>query len=101
MSCHCPVCVFVTLDKRLLTYLLILQALRYDEGSVRHSRESSQYINCELTISEFADALGLQPDSMFVTSMFKMVDKSDNGYISFREFLDFFIIFHKGLHHFS
>ena len=33
---------------------------------------------------------------MFVTNMFKMVDKNDNGYISFREFLDFFVIFSRG-----
>jgi len=33
---------------------------------------------------------------MFVTNMFKMVDKNNNGYISFREFLDFFVIFSQG-----
>jgi len=49
-----------------------------------------------LTKSEFAESLGLQPDSTFVTNMFKMVDKNDNGYISFREFLDFFVIFRTG-----
>ena len=51
---------------------------------------------CELTKYEFASALGLQVDSMFVTNMFKLVDKNDNGFISFRELLDLFVIFHKG-----
>jgi len=53
-------------------------------------------MSCELTKCEFADSLGLQPDSTFVTNMFQMVDKNNSGYISFREFLDFFIIFKKG-----
>ena len=78
----------------------LLQALEYDEGFARQSlhstRDSSIYISCELTKFEFAEALGLQPDSMFVTNMFKMVDKNDSGYISFREFLDFFVIFRRG-----
>jgi len=77
-----------------------VQALNYDEGYSRQSvcitRENSSYVSCELTKSEFAECLGLQADSMFVTNMFKMVDKNDNGYISFREFLDFFVIFKKG-----
>ena len=49
-----------------------------------------------MTKSEFAESLGLQPDSTFVTNMFTMVDKNDSGYISFREFLDFFVIFREG-----
>ena len=77
-----------------------MQALEYDEGYARQSLDSASgslnYVSCELTKSEFADSLGLQPDSMFVTNMFKMVDKSNNGYISFREFLDFFVIFSRG-----
>ena len=77
-----------------------MKALNYDEGyarhSLHHSRESAEYLKCELTKSEFADALGLQPDNTFVTNMFKMVDTNDSGYISFREFLDFFVIFRNG-----
>lgn len=80
---------------------MFTKALKYDEGYAteslrRSSRDSSVYIAAELTKSEFAESLGLQSDSTFVTSMFKMVDKNDNGYISYREFLDFFVIFHKG-----
>jgi len=83
-----------------LSLRVTVQALKYDEGyahqSLQSSNDSTHYLACELTKSEFADSLGLQPDSTFVTNMFKMIDKSDNGYISFREFLDFFVIFSTG-----
>ncbi len=49
-----------------------------------------------MTQFEFADALSLRPDSTFVQQMFALVDKDNNGYISFREFLDMIIIFAKG-----
>lgn len=53
-------------------------------------------INTELTPYEFADALSMRLDSTFVQSMFALVDKDKNGYISFREFLDMIVIFAKG-----
>jgi len=53
-------------------------------------------IGCELTIYEFADALAMKPDSMFVKNMFELVDKDGNGAVSFREFLDMIVIFAKG-----
>ncbi len=49
-----------------------------------------------MTQFEFADALSLRPDSTFIQQMFALVDKDNNGYISFREFLDMIIIFAKG-----
>ncbi|CAK9295218.1 unnamed protein product [Gordionus sp. m RMFG-2023] len=52
--------------------------------------------NCELTRSEFSEALSLKEDSIFVENMFALVDKDKNGRISFKEFLDFTIIFFKG-----
>jgi dual oxidase len=60
------------------------------------TNEAAEYVNCELTKAEFAEALDLTPDSMFVSNMFELVDKNKNGLISFREFLDFFVIFKRG-----
>lgn len=53
-------------------------------------------LRCELTATEFADALGLKSDSLFVESMFTLADKDGNGYLSFQEFLDVIVIFMKG-----
>ncbi|CAL8138364.1 unnamed protein product [Orchesella dallaii] len=50
----------------------------------------------ELTQTEFAEALGMQSSSSFVERMFTLVDRDQNGFISFREFLDMLIIFAKG-----
>lgn len=61
------------------------------------SREKArEVLRCELTASEFADALGLKADSLFVDSMFTLADKDGNGYLSFQEFLDVMVIFMKG-----
>uniref|UniRef100_A0A8K9XIL8 NAD(P)H oxidase (H2O2-forming) n=1 Tax=Oncorhynchus mykiss TaxID=8022 RepID=A0A8K9XIL8_ONCMY len=62
-------------------------------ASCRKTREALQ---TELTGTEFADALGLKPDSLFVDSMFTLADKDGNGYLSFQEFLDVIVIFMKG-----
>lgn len=53
-------------------------------------------LRCELTATEFADALRLKSDSLFVESMFTLADKDGNGYLSFQEFLDVIVIFMKG-----
>lgn len=50
----------------------------------------------QLTRTEFADALGLKPTSMFVRNMFLMVDKDRNGFVSFQEFMEMFTILAKG-----
>ena len=55
-----------------------------------------EILECELTRSEFADAMGLKVDSQFVELMFQLIDKDGNGFISFREFLDMSVIFSKG-----
>jgi dual oxidase len=59
-------------------------------------KTAKEVIHTELTQFEFADALSLRSDSTFVQQMFALVDKDNNGYISFREFLDMIIIFAKG-----
>ena len=53
-------------------------------------------LKCELTRGEFADAMSLKPDSLFVDQMFQLIDQDGNGFVSFREFLDMIVIFAKG-----
>ncbi|XP_062276975.1 dual oxidase 1 [Scomber scombrus] len=66
-----------------------------DMSGVSH-KKARKVLQCELTASEFADALGLKSDSLFVDSMFTLADKDGNGYLSFQEFLDVMVIFMKG-----
>ena len=49
-----------------------------------------------LSKNEFADALGMKPDSLFVKRMFNCVDKDKDGQISFQEFLDTVDLFSRG-----
>ncbi|WAR00381.1 DUOX2-like protein [Mya arenaria] len=42
--------------------------------------------------AEFGEAFGMRPSSMFVKHMFMLVDKDKSGRVSFREFLDIFIL---------
>jgi len=56
---------------------------------------STELVNCQLTKYEFASTLGLQVDSMFVTNMFKIIDKNETGLITFRDFLDFFVLLNQ------
>lgn len=58
--------------------------------------EIKEILGCELSQTEFADALAMQANSPFVEQMFHLADKDSNGYISFREFLDIMFIFAKG-----
>ena len=41
--------------------------------------------------------MGLKVGSVFVEYMFDLADKDASGTISFREFLEIFIAFHKGM----
>ena len=41
--------------------------------------------------------MGLKVGSVFVEYMFDLADKDSSGTISFREFLEIFIAFHKGI----
>lgn len=49
-----------------------------------------------LSKQEFAEALGMRSDSLFVRQMFNCVDKDSDGNISFQEFLDTVVMFSKG-----
>lgn len=76
----------------------VLDIDRLDAGelSLETSQKVKEALKCELSRAEFADALGLKPQSVFVDSMFSLADKDGNGYLSFREFLDILVIFMKG-----
>nr|XP_006628861.1 PREDICTED: dual oxidase 2-like [Lepisosteus oculatus] len=76
----------------------ILDIEKSDAGDLSSvsSRKTREALQCELTAAEFAEALGLKPDSLFVDSIFSLADKDGNGYLSFQEFLDVFVIFMKG-----
>lgn len=49
-----------------------------------------------LSKSEFASALGMKADDMFVRRMFNIVDKDQDGRISFQEFLETVVLFSRG-----
>lgn len=49
-----------------------------------------------LSKQEFAEALGMRIDSLFVKQMFNCVDKDKDGRISFQEFLDTVVLFTRG-----
>lgn len=58
--------------------------------------QCQEIVDCELTRAEFAEALALKPDSLFVNQMFSLIDRDKNGYISFRELLYTVLLFAKG-----
>ncbi|NXW90244.1 DUOX2 oxidase, partial [Alopecoenas beccarii] len=76
----------------------VLEIDRSDAGELNFesSQKAKESLTCELSRAEFAEALGLKANSMFVDSMFSLADKDGNGYISFREFLDILVVFMKG-----
>ena len=63
-------------------------------GEVDETRKD--ILECELNREEFADAMSLKKDSLFVEQMFQLIDQDGNGFISFREFLNMIVIFAKG-----
>lgn len=46
---------------------------------------------------EFAEALALAPDSVFVNQMFSVIDREGKGYISFRDMIYALVVFSKGI----
>lgn len=74
----------------------LLQAFSIVQGRIVKGIEAREVIMTELTKAEFAEALGLKPESSFMEHMFNVVDKDHNGLISFREFLDMILLFSKG-----
>lgn len=60
------------------------------------SPDISLVMRTSLSRQEFAEALGMKSDSLFVKQMFNCVDKDGNGRISFQEFLDTVVMFSRG-----
>ena len=61
---------------------LISQAFKYegyDEVNV-NAKEAKEILEIELTPLEFGEAMGMKPSSMFVESMFKLMDKVRSNY---------------------
>ncbi|XP_048338002.1 dual oxidase 2-like [Sphaerodactylus townsendi] len=82
--------------RHLFAQVLDIDRMDAGELSLETSQKVKEALKCELSRVEFADALGLKPQSVFVDSMFSLADKDGNGYISFREFLDILVVFMKG-----
>ncbi|XP_071487821.1 dual oxidase 2-like [Diadema antillarum] len=68
----------------------------FDPDEAVNKQESKEILECELTMTEFAEVLSMKPDSIFVEQMFELVDQDHSGTISFREFLDVIVVFAKG-----
>ncbi|XP_061451047.1 dual oxidase 2 [Rhineura floridana] len=82
--------------RHIFAQVLDIDRLDAGELSLETSQKAKEALKCELSRTEFADALGLKPQSVFVDSMFSLADKDGNGYLSFREFLDILVVFMKG-----
>ncbi|XP_053406099.1 dual oxidase 2-like isoform X2 [Mercenaria mercenaria] len=52
----------------------------------------SEMTKIELTQTEFGEAFGMKPNSTFVKHMFLLVDANQSGRVSFKEFMDIFIL---------
>ncbi|XP_061164792.1 dual oxidase 2-like [Saccostrea echinata] len=80
--------------------VICLQAFNKDPGQLQIESMSAEDMNrvtkIQLTRTEFADALGLKPNSIFVRNMFMMVDKDNSGFVGFQEFLDMFVVLASG-----
>ncbi|XP_044584907.1 dual oxidase [Cotesia glomerata] len=75
--------------------------LRPGEKRRRRSQDTDDgevvtVMRTSLSKSEFASALGMRPDAVFVKKMFNIVDKDKDGRISFQEFLDTVLLFSRG-----
>ncbi|XP_048733941.2 dual oxidase 2-like isoform X2 [Ostrea edulis] len=80
--------------------VICLQAFNKNPGQLQIEGISGDDLNriskVQLTRTEFADALGLKPNSVFVRNMFMMVDKDNSGFVGFQEFLDMFVVLSSG-----
>lgn len=55
-----------------------------------------EMVDCELSMQEMAEMLGMTRDSLFVKQMFNRADKDNSGYLSMREFTDLIILLMDG-----
>lgn len=91
-------------QKRLDRFFREAYALTFGKPDDTKSRDSYDQIprdvfmvmKTSLSKNEFAEALGMKTDSLFVKQMFNCVDKDKDGRISFQEFLDTVNRFSKG-----
>ena len=91
-----------TREKRLETFFREAYALSFglgegEAGTARQRRHSlARDMATTLTRQEFAAALGMKANEVFVRKMFLIVDKEKTGTISFQNFLDTVILFTSG-----
>jgi len=65
------------------------------DGGMPTSREIVEF---EISKEEFADCLGMKPNSQFVAQMFALSDKHNRGFLRYREILELVIVMSKGRH---
>uniref|UniRef100_A0A1B6CWK3 NAD(P)H oxidase (H2O2-forming) n=1 Tax=Clastoptera arizonana TaxID=38151 RepID=A0A1B6CWK3_9HEMI len=70
--------------------------LKPGEKRKREEDGGDVVMRTSLSKAEFASALGMKPDAVFVRMMFNIVDKDGDGRISFQEFLDTVVLFSRG-----
>ncbi|XP_046679008.1 dual oxidase isoform X1 [Homalodisca vitripennis] len=70
--------------------------LKPGEKRRREDENGDVVMRTSLSSAEFASALGMKPDAVFVRMMFNIVDKDGDGRISFQEFLDTVVLFSRG-----
>ena len=90
-----------TREKRLETFFREAYAMALgfgkDDSPVRERRQSMIHdMSINLTNQEFAHALGMKKNDIFVKKMFNIVDKEKSGKITFQNFLDTVVLFTKG-----
>ncbi|CAH1775162.1 unnamed protein product [Owenia fusiformis] len=56
----------------------------------------SDILECEISKNEFAEALAVKPNCLFLDQLFSLVDKNKSGYLSFRELLHAVTLFSHG-----
>ncbi|XP_050314845.1 dual oxidase 1-like isoform X2 [Anthonomus grandis grandis] len=57
---------------------------------------ATQVEYCKLTVLEFSECLGINPEGKFARSIFSLIDRNNEGFICFRQFLDLLILFVTG-----
>lgn len=62
-----------------------------------HRRAENKLPSIELNKAEFAQALQLKPNSIFVEKMFLLADADRNGSISYPEFIDLMVLLSHGM----